>query len=63
MKNGGGKSAGGKRLTVRVPEALLPRLDQASKARGTDRAQFIRGAIREKLARHNAPNPGNATQP
>ncbi|HTJ01022.1 MAG TPA: CopG family transcriptional regulator [Dongiaceae bacterium] len=58
MKNGGGKAAGGKWLTVRVPGALLPRLDQAAKGRGTDRAGFIRRAIREKLARHNA-SPGH----
>jgi metal-responsive CopG/Arc/MetJ family transcriptional regulator len=46
------KKVNGKLLSVWVPEALLPRLDQGVKREDSDRSKFIRNAIREKLARH-----------
>ena len=55
MKRGAGKKPKGKSLSVWVPEWLMPRLDQGAKKEDSDRSQFIRDAIREKLARHGIP--------
>jgi metal-responsive CopG/Arc/MetJ family transcriptional regulator len=52
MKRGSGKKPKGRLLAVWVPRGLLPRLDQAVRKEDSDRSQFIRNAIREKLARH-----------
>jgi len=47
-----GKRHKGKRLSVWVSETLLLRLDEGAKKEDSDRSQFIRNAIREKLLRH-----------
>ena len=54
MKRSIGKRAGNKLLAVRVAEELLPYLDRGVKKENSDRARFIRNAIREKMARHRA---------
>ncbi len=45
------KSRSGKKLAVWIPKALLPYLDRGAEKEDSDRSQFIREAIREKLAR------------
>jgi metal-responsive CopG/Arc/MetJ family transcriptional regulator len=55
MKRGSGKKPKGKRLSVWVPGKLMPPLDQGAKKEASDRSQFVRNAICEKLARHRPP--------
>jgi metal-responsive CopG/Arc/MetJ family transcriptional regulator len=55
MKRGSGKKPKGRLLAVWVPGKLMPHLDQGARREDSDRSKFVRNAIREKLARHNAP--------
>jgi metal-responsive CopG/Arc/MetJ family transcriptional regulator len=52
MKHDGEKKPKGRLLSVWIPKALLPGLDQAVKKEDSDRSKYIRNAIREKLVRH-----------
>jgi metal-responsive CopG/Arc/MetJ family transcriptional regulator len=47
-----GKRHKGKLLSVWVSKKLLLRLDEGAKRENSDRSQFIRSAVREKLLRH-----------
>jgi len=47
-----GKRHKGKLLSVWVSKKLLLRLDEGVKKENSDRSQFIRNAVREKLLRH-----------
>lgn len=51
MKRGAVTKHDSKLINIWVPETLLPLIDRAVRMEDTDRAKFIRGAIREKLAR------------
>jgi|NGEPerStandDraft_6_1074524.scaffolds.fasta_scaffold16672_3 metal-responsive CopG/Arc/MetJ family transcriptional regulator len=51
MRRGHFKKPVRKLLTVWIPEALLSYLDQGVQKEDSDRAKFIRAAIREKLGR------------
>ena len=55
MKRGSGKKPNGKLLAVWVPGKLMPCLDQGARKEDSDRSNFVRNAIREKLTRPNAP--------
>jgi metal-responsive CopG/Arc/MetJ family transcriptional regulator len=51
MKRRSTKRTDSKLLSVWVPNALVPLLDEGVKREDSDRSKFIRNAIREKLAR------------
>lgn len=60
MKRGAVTKHDSKLINIWVPETLLPLIDQAVRKEDTDRAKFIRGAIREKLARIGPPPTAKA---
>ena len=51
MKRGALTKETSKLINIWVPDALLPEIDRAIVREDTDRAKYIRKAIREKLAR------------
>jgi metal-responsive CopG/Arc/MetJ family transcriptional regulator len=51
MRRRPAKRRGSKLLSVWVPDALIPLLDEGVRKEDSDRSKFIRNAIREKLAR------------
>jgi metal-responsive CopG/Arc/MetJ family transcriptional regulator len=55
MKRGSGKKPKGRALAVWVPGILMPPLDAGARKEDSDRSQFVRNAIREKLARYRTP--------
>lgn len=54
MKSRSTKKSEKKLLTVWMPKALMPFLDAGVRIEDSDRSKFIRSAIREKLAHHDA---------
>jgi metal-responsive CopG/Arc/MetJ family transcriptional regulator len=51
MKRSSARKWGSKLLSVWVPKAMVPLLDEGVRKEDSDRSKFIRNAIREKLAR------------
>ncbi len=49
-----------RQISLRLPDALLKRLDRASRGRGVDRSGFIREAIEAHL---NGVSPGTGSRP
>lgn len=58
MKRGATTKDERKLINVWVPVPLLNILDDCIKAEDTDRAKFIRGAVREKIRRLNPTKEG-----
>lgn len=57
MKRGAIQKQTSRLLTLWVPEALFPVLDQGVQLEDSDRSKFIRNAIREKCQRIGVPMP------
>ena len=51
MKRGAIVKSDSRLITVWFPNAVLPSIDAAVRIEDTDRAKFIRKAVREKLSR------------
>lgn len=60
MKRGAVTKHEAKLINVWIPDQMLPLIDRAVEKEDTDRAKFIRGAIREKLARLGPPPTAKA---
>lgn len=55
MKRGSVTKKSSRLVNVWIPEVLLPVIDRAVVTNDTDRAKYIRQAIREKLEREGVP--------
>lgn len=60
MQRGAVTKSKSKLLTVWVPEALIPALDEGVRIADSDRSKFVRAAIREHLAKIGVATQGKA---